>query len=168
MKLFVIRLRIVGRCLGSIADRYLPRSSLRYKNSRMYLKTAAYAFSVTVLVAGFSAPLHADSDLGIDHGRYVQSRHECNAPKHSMLFIYDGTSIKSEKTTCTFSNVKTAGRVRTFDENCSYYHRSWSVLPTTVSKFKTTIQVVNKREFILKRENETLEFNDEYRWCAPE
>lgn len=85
-----------------------------------------------------------------------------------MLFIYDGTSIKSEKTTCTFSNVKTAGRVHTFDENCSYYHRSWSILPTTVSKFKTTIQVVNKREFVLKRENETLEFNDEYRWCAPE
>ncbi|WP_313618305.1 hypothetical protein [Agrobacterium sp.] len=122
----------------------------------------------TTVLCTVATPLFAKDFLPIEHGKYVQSRHDCNDPKGSMLFIYDGESVKSGKTSCEISNVTQSGNVYKFEERCSYYHRSWSILPTTVNDFKTTVQVLAKREFVLKRENENLEFNDQYRWCAPE
>lgn len=133
----------------------------------MHLKNVTYLLGMTTFAAAFSTPLFAKDLLPIDHGTYVQSRNDCREPKGSMLFIYDGESVKSSKQTCKLSNVTHSGSVYKFDESCSYYHRSWSILPTTVADYKTTLEVLNSREFLIKRENETLEFNEQYRWCAP-
>ncbi|THV13692.1 hypothetical protein [Rhizobium rhizophilum] len=83
-----------------------------------------------------------------------------------MLFIYDGEGVKSGKTSCTLSNVTHSGNVYQFDESCAYYHRAWSILPTTVTDYKSRLEVLNQREFLLKRENENLEMTDQYRWCS--
>lgn len=120
------------------------------------------------LATAFATPVVANDLLPIDHGRYVQSQHECSDPKGSMLFIYDGKGVKSGKTSCTLSNVTQSGNVYQFDENCSYYHRSWSILPTTVTDYRSRLEILNTREFVLKRENENLEMTDQYRWCSAE
>lgn len=133
----------------------------------MQIKNPMISFALPVLLA-FSIPVYAADHLPIDHGRYVASQRACNDPKGSILFIYDGESIKSQKTTCTFKNVTGSGNFYRFDESCSYYSRWWSILPTAVNNFMTQIEVVNNREFVLKRENENLEFNEQYRWCSAE
>lgn len=133
----------------------------------MHLKNFALALVMTTCAPAFETPLFAKDLLPIDHGTYVQSRNDCADPKGTILFIYDGKSVKSAKQTCELSNVSKSGSVYKFDERCAYYHRSWSILPTTVTEYKTTLEVLNKREFLLKRENETFEFNEQYRWCAP-
>lgn len=120
------------------------------------------------LAIAIATPVVAKDLLPIDHGRYVQTQHDCSDPKGSMLFIYDGESVKSSKTTCKLSNVTQSGNLSQFDESCSYYHRSWSILPTTVTEYKSRLEMLNSREFVLKRENENLEMTDQYRWCSAE
>ncbi|MGC4406996.1 hypothetical protein D4A92_16145 [Rhizobium rosettiformans] len=134
----------------------------------MYFTNMIPPLALASLAIAFATPVAANELLQIDQGRYVQSQHECSDPKGSMLFIYDGKSVKSGKTSCKLSNVTQSGNVYQFDESCSYYHRSWSILPTTVTEYKSRLEVLNKREFVLKRENENLEMTDHYRWCSAE
>lgn len=138
------------------------------KIQRMTFKKIALSLVLVALVSLVATPILAKDLLPLEHGTYVQSRLDCDNPGGSMLFIYDGKSIKSGKTVCELSNLTNSGNIYSFDESCAYYHRSWSILPTTTSSFKTTLDVVNKREFRITRENENLEFNDEYRWCKAE
>jgi hypothetical protein len=133
----------------------------------MYSKYFALSLVMTTCVPVFSTPILAKDLLPIDHGTYVQSRNDCADPKGTIIFIYDGKSIKSAKQTCELSNISNSGNVYKFDESCAYYHRSWSILPTTATEYKTTLEVLNKKEFLLRRENETFEFNEQYRWCDP-
>jgi hypothetical protein len=134
----------------------------------MHFKNLVSPLALPLFVGAFSSPLFAQDLLPIDRGRYVQSSHACDDLKGTMLFIYDGASAKSNKTTCTFSNVTSSGNIYQFNESCSYYHRAWSILPTTVTEYKTTMDIRNRQEFLLKRENESLDFNEQYRWCASE
>jgi len=134
----------------------------------MHFNKLTLPAALTSLAIAIATPVVAKDLLPIDHGRYVQTQHDCSDPKGSMLFIYDGESVKSSKTTCKLSNVSQSGNVSQFDESCSYYHRSWSILPTTVTEYKSRLEVLNRREFVLKRENANLEMTDNYRWCSAE
>ena len=126
------------------------------------------SLALSVFVVASATPLFAGELFPIDHGRYVESRIDCGETKRSLLFIYNGQNIKSEKSSCTVSNVSNSGNIYEFDETCSYYHHWWSILPTIVTEYKSRMEISNKREFLLKRENESLEMTDRYRWCASE
>lgn len=134
----------------------------------MDLKSFPFSITLTAVLSAVSTPLFAKDFLPIDHGTYVQSQQDCSDPQRSMLFIYDGETVKSSKTTCSLRNVTNSGNIYHYAEKCSYYHRSWSILPTTTTEFKTTLEVLNRREFRLKREHANAEINDHYRWCAPQ
>ncbi len=134
----------------------------------MDLKNLTFSMTLTAVISAVSTPLFAKDLLPIDLGTYVQTQRDCSDPQKSMPFIYDGDTVKSSKTACSLRNVTNTGNIYRYEEKCSYYHRSWSILPTTTTEFKTTLEVLNRREFRLKRQHADSEINDHYRWCAPQ